>query len=648
MSEPNTPDDSTRAGPPRTASTGDRSGDTGAWGMGGPARPAAPPPRLGRFEIRDLLGEGAFGRVYLAFDPELERRVAVKVPKPEGLTKDLRERFLREARATAKIHHPNVCPIYEVGSDGDVPYIVMHFVVGTTLASRLDRLDAPLPPRSAVAIARKLALGMAAAHAQGVIHRDLKPQNILYDKATHEVLITDFGLARISGVDGRTVDGAVFGTPAYMSPEQARGKQDAVGPLSDVYALGVILYQMLAGRVPFTGSVFELLVHHWETVPLAPSAVRPGLDPRLDAICLTALAKKPADRYPSAQALATALGEYLRVTAGGADDGSLAGPDADPFASGRSASSGSSAAHAPVSTSRPDATEDDRVSVRCPRCETGARVARGRAEPVECLWCNTPFSVGTGREAAARFSESGRPLPDRRPGWPPPAPLGRATHDEWLPVARGLRLSSRGVLVSVAFLFASLGVLLASAGREPGRPVYTAAWVAAALGQCAGLVVMGLGRRRAARVPFGVPGRTAAGTSALAAWLAVPCAAACYVTSRTDIVPFPICLTLLVLLAGEYWFNRYLTAIGPHIGPHFPETRARIARMYLRVSVWCALYAALVSGVILALTGRPGVNGCLAPAGCVGFVCVPVCFVMSVWLNVSAASLVERHARGDA
>ena len=409
MPPPNTPDDLTPTELPPAGFGG--TGSTGPWSAGGSAR-AAPPARLGRFEIRDLLGEGAFGRVYLAFDPQLERRVAIKVPKPEGLTADLRDRFLREARATAKIHHPNVCPVHEVGSDGDVPYIVMHFVVGTTLASRLDRLDAPLPARSAVAIARKLALGMAAAHAQGVIHRDLKPQNILYDKATGEVLITDFGLARVTGTDGKTVDGSVFGTPAYMSPEQARGRVADVGPLSDVYALGVILYQMLAGRVPFTGSVFELLVHHWETAPLAPSAVRPDLDPRLDAICLTALAKKPADRYPSAQALAAALGEYLRAT-GGADDGALAGPDADPFAP---AGEGS-AAHPPVSTSRPVATVADRESVRCPRCETVARVPRGWAEPVECRWCNTPFTVGAGREAAARFTGSGRPLPAAGATW---------------------------------------------------------------------------------------------------------------------------------------------------------------------------------------------------------------------------------------
>ena len=233
------------------------------------------------------------------------------MPRPEGLTPDLRERFLREARATATIHHPNVCPVYDVGADGDLPYIVMHYSAGTTLAAHLDERKV-LPPRQAVALAHKLALGTAAAHDRNVVHRDLKPQNVLFDPAGQVVLITDFGLARVGDRSHTTVAGAVFGTPLYMSPEQARGEVDQVGPLSDVYALGVILYRMLTGDIPFPadGGVFEVLRRHSEVPPVPPSAVRPGLDPRLDALCLTALAKKPADRYPSARAFADALAAY--------------------------------------------------------------------------------------------------------------------------------------------------------------------------------------------------------------------------------------------------------------------------------------------------------------------------------------------------
>jgi serine/threonine protein kinase len=269
------------------------------------------PTRIGRFEVRAVLGEGAFGRVFLAFDAELERQVAIKVPKPEVLTPDLRERFVREARATAKIHHPNVCPVHEVGVEGDLPYLVMHYQAGTTLAAHLDRWKV-LPPLHAVALAQKLAQGMAAAHAQNVIHRDLKPQNVLFDPTRQLVLITDFGLARIGTQAIATAAGAVFGTPLYMSPEQARGEVDAVGPLSDVYSLGVILYRMLTGAVPFDGSVYEVLLAHNSTPPVPPSVARRGLDPRLDGLCLKAMAKKPADRYPSAKAFAEALGEYTR------------------------------------------------------------------------------------------------------------------------------------------------------------------------------------------------------------------------------------------------------------------------------------------------------------------------------------------------
>lgn len=284
--------------------------------------PADAPAHIGRYEVRAVLGEGAFGRVYHAFDPQLHRDVAIKVPHAGALTPDLRERFLREARAAATIHHPNVCPIHDVGTDGDVPYLVMHFIPGGTLAGLLTRRKAPFPPATAAAVVRKLALGVAAAHAKGVLHRDLKPANVLWDEANREVLVTDFGLARIGGETQLSKTGDILGTPAYMSPEQGRGRPDEVGPLSDVYSLGVILYRLLTGTTPFTGSVMEVLAQAQFNDPTPPSAVLPELDPALDAICLKAIAKQPADRYPSAKDFATALAGYLRGSGdgGAADD----------------------------------------------------------------------------------------------------------------------------------------------------------------------------------------------------------------------------------------------------------------------------------------------------------------------------------------
>src|SRR5581483_5068239 len=226
------------------------------------------------------------------------------------------ERFLQEARAAATIRHPNICPIYDVGMEGNLPYIIMSFVPDGTLANLIVRRRASFSPQDAVTIARKLAMGLVAAHAKNVSHRDLKPQNVLWDEASREVLITDFGLARIGGGAQRTREGQMLGTVGYMAPEQAHGKQAVVGPLSDVYALGVILYQLLTGRLPFQGSEVEILAQAQFAEPQPPSAVRPGLDPRLDSLCLRALANKPEDRYPSGKALAEALGDYRRGVVG--------------------------------------------------------------------------------------------------------------------------------------------------------------------------------------------------------------------------------------------------------------------------------------------------------------------------------------------
>ena len=213
MSEPNSPNRAARSSTPRPAPDTYAPAQTGGGFPSNPALRSKLPAKIGRFVIRNLLGEGAFARVYLGYDPDLEREVAIKVPKVEELTPDFRDTFLRDARLAGQINHTNVCPIYEVGSDGGVPYIVMR-VVPNTLAGVLSRLSGPMPARNAVAIARKLALGLTAAHAQKVIHRDLKPANVLYDEANREVLIADFGLARLVDRATEASNGVPKGTPA--------------------------------------------------------------------------------------------------------------------------------------------------------------------------------------------------------------------------------------------------------------------------------------------------------------------------------------------------------------------------------------------------------------------------------------------------
>jgi serine/threonine protein kinase len=275
----------------------------------------SPPAQIGRFEILALLGEGAFGRVYKARDPQLDRDVAIKVPKVEAFAGqfDL-QRFLREAKSAAAVQHPNICPVHEVNSEGDQPYIVMAYVPGKSLAEHLRGRTTPMPPKQAVLIVRKLALALQAAHDKGIVHRDLKPANILFDPQRKEVVITDFGLAvRTSGGDVRqTQSGMLLGTPAYMSPEQARGDVKQVGPASDIFALGVILYELLTNQRPFQGSLGEVIGQIQHIEPPSIRSLNPQLDERLDAICRRALAKNPADRFPSMKALADALDAYLR------------------------------------------------------------------------------------------------------------------------------------------------------------------------------------------------------------------------------------------------------------------------------------------------------------------------------------------------
>jgi serine/threonine protein kinase len=263
------------------------------------------------------------GAVYLAEDTHLGRQVALKVPHfttedgPEVI-----ERFRREARVAAGIEHPNVCAVYDVGQIEGVHYLTMPFIDGTPLSRLLDRDQSWSPERSAALVAR-LATVLQAVHQKGVIHRDLKPSNILL-RAGDDPVIMDFGLARsLSPSDRLTRTGAAVGTPAYMSPEQVLGLSGAVGCATDVYALGVILYELLTGRLPFPGpgpALFGQILHA-EAPP--PSTVRPGLDPGLDGICRKALAKRPGERYAGMAEFAAALQYHLgarQATAGPEED----------------------------------------------------------------------------------------------------------------------------------------------------------------------------------------------------------------------------------------------------------------------------------------------------------------------------------------
>ena len=210
--------------------------------------------RFGRYQIFRALGKGAMGAVYLAEDTELKRLVAIKTPHFEdGPTGEQLERFYREARAAATLRHANICPVYDVGQIDGRHYISMAYIEGTPL-SAFVRADRPQTDGQVLILIRKLALALADAHQHGVVHRDLKPANIMVDNKS-EPVITDFGLARQVRPDDEirlTQSGVLLGTPAYMSPEQVEGEPEQIGPATDQYSLGVILYELLTGTLPLS------------------------------------------------------------------------------------------------------------------------------------------------------------------------------------------------------------------------------------------------------------------------------------------------------------------------------------------------------------------------------------------------------------
>lgn len=270
------------------------------------------PENFGRYLIERALGEGGMGSVYLARDRELGRAVAIKIPNFKvGGDPALLERFHREARVAATLQHPNICPVYDSGIIDGIPYLAMAYVEGKPLSHFLAR-DRIVPGRQIAALVRKVALALEEAHTRGIVHRDLKPSNVMI-RGGKEPIVTDFGLAQVASPgDARlTASGTVLGTPAYMSPEQVKGEMAAIGPRSDIYSLGVMLYEMLAGRLPFNGVVPGLFVQIVNDTPAPPSAYRSGVDPVLERICLKAMAKAADDRFESMAALAAALKDYL-------------------------------------------------------------------------------------------------------------------------------------------------------------------------------------------------------------------------------------------------------------------------------------------------------------------------------------------------
>ena len=266
----------------------------------------------GQFTILREIGKGGMGVVYLARDDKLDRPVALKV-LPSDSDTVARERFLREGRTAARLAHPNIVPIYRADEMGDIAFFTMAYVDGESLADRV-RDRGPFEPADAVRILREVAWALAYAHARGVVHRDVKPENVLLERATGRALVTDFGIARttesVAGEQTLTQAGAVLGTLQYMSPEQVAG--ETLDGRSDLYSLGVVAFFMLSGRLPFGDLAGPaVIVAHATRQPPSLRDVAPDVPAPLARVVDRCLAKRPDDRYATGEALADALESAL-------------------------------------------------------------------------------------------------------------------------------------------------------------------------------------------------------------------------------------------------------------------------------------------------------------------------------------------------
>jgi serine/threonine protein kinase len=278
----------------------------------------------GRYRVISRLGAGGMAEVFLAEDQQLGRKVALKLlyrrfAEDPGFV----ERFRREARAAAGLQHPNVVSVYDRGSYDDTYYIAMEYLPGRTL-KQLIRQEAPLDPVRAIDITIQILKAARFAHRRGVIHRDLKPHNVIIDDSDH-AKVTDFGIAR-AGASDMTETGSIMGTAQYLSPEQAQGHPVSAG--SDLYSIGIVLYELLAARVPFDGeSAVTIALKHVSESPPPPSVFNPSIPPELEQVVMWTLNKNPADRPTEADQLITALEQAkaaIRSGAGGQHTASMA------------------------------------------------------------------------------------------------------------------------------------------------------------------------------------------------------------------------------------------------------------------------------------------------------------------------------------
>lgn len=344
---------------------------------------------IGPYTIEGTLGAGGMATVYKGYHPRLDRSVAIKVLHRSLQTNtDFQQRFEREARIVARLEHPNIVPVYDFSEYQGEPYLVMKYIEGETLKKSLS--GTPLPKEMLHRLVMPIASALTYAHEHGVLHRDVKPSNVLIDMRGTPYL-TDFGLARLAVAGESTMSADVMlGTPFYISPEQARGERE-LDARTDIYSLGIVLYEMVVGRVPFAADTAYATVHdHIYTAPPLPSELNPAVNPTLEAVLLKALAKQPDARYSSAVALAQA---FLAALDGETDD--------------RPVSAAARPAAPPASITEADTQSDERPA----SAADGSRrpASRSRIPPPPPV---PPLPAAPRRPSAPRPPERGRAAED--------------------------------------------------------------------------------------------------------------------------------------------------------------------------------------------------------------------------------------------
>jgi serine/threonine-protein kinase len=365
---------------------------------------------LGEYQIRSLLGRGGMAEVYQAYDPGLDREVAIKVIHTLEQPADFVERFRREARVIASLRHPHVVQVYQFGEQDNTIYMVQELLPGPTLARRIRRAGKRGVAMSRIIVTlEQLASALDYAHAQGVTHRDVKPGNALYNAQEHLVL-TDFGIARSTADTSRTATspGVVMGTPGYVAPEQAISS-GSITPACDVYSLGVVLFEMLTGQLPFTAdSPMEVVLQHLYNEPPPPSSLQEDLPTQVDKVVLRALAKEPEQRYASAgelfQAFQGAIAKKssaARKTPGSTRESSTSQARSTPAKSKSASPTKAPASAASASSKQSAASGKDKAPRSTARSESSGTTSRTKSK-------RSASSTGATRSAARQPEKSKR------------------------------------------------------------------------------------------------------------------------------------------------------------------------------------------------------------------------------------------------